>query len=133
MLERFEIRTSSRNEFIDITSKVRGIVANSEIIDGIAIIFTPHTTAGITINENADPDVQTDMIKFMEKLVPKSGQGFRHYEGNSDSHIKSSLFSPSLTVIVANGEIILGRWQGIYFCEFDGARSRTCYVKVIKG
>ena len=133
MIERFELRTLSRNEFIDITSKIKTIVSKSGVVEGICVIYTPHTTAAITINENSDPDVTNDMTKFMEKLVPKSESFFRHFEGNSDSHIKSSLFSPSLTVIIANGQIILGRWQAIYFCEFDGARSRTCYVKILKG
>jgi secondary thiamine-phosphate synthase enzyme len=133
MVDRVEIRTTARNEFIDITAKIKSIVASSGVVDGICTIFIPHTTAAVTINENADPDVTNDMTKFMEKLVPKGVDFFRHFEGNSDSHIKSSLFSPSLTIIISNGEPILGRWQGIYFCEFDGPRCRHFFVKILKG
>ncbi len=132
MLEKFEVRTSTRCEFIDITTRIKSIVSNSGIEDGICTIFIPHTTAAVTINENADPDVQYDMKNFMNNLIPKSNS-FKHMEGNSDSHLKTSMFGPQLTVIVANGNLVLGRWQGIYFCEFDGARTRSCFVKLIKG
>jgi secondary thiamine-phosphate synthase enzyme len=133
MLEKFEVRTTSRNQYCDITARVRSIVAASKIKEGICLVFTPHTTAGITINENADPDVTHDMRGFLERMIPKEGQKFRHFEGNSDSHIKSTLTGPDLSVIVTNGNILLGRWQSIYFSEFDGPRTRSVYVKIVEG
>ena len=132
MLETFEVKTSKQVEFLDITSKVKEIVKRSGVYNGICIIFVPHTTAGVTINENADPDVTKDISSFMQKLIPQN-YGFLHSEGNSDAHIKSSLFSPSLSIIVEEGCLLLGTWQGIYFCEFDGPRNRKFYVKVISG
>lgn len=133
MLEKFEVRTTTRNQYCDITARVRGIVAESGIQEGICLIFTPHTTAALTINENADPDVTHDMREFLGKLVPRDAMGFRHYEGNSDSHIKSSLTGASLPVIIAGGQPLLGRWQNIYLCEFDGPRPRSVFVKVMAG
>ncbi|AEX84994.1 hypothetical protein XO10_02830 [Marinitoga sp. 1135] len=132
MLKEFHIRTSTRNEFIDITSQVESYISESNVKEGIAIIHVPHTTAGITINENADPSVRYDMTSFLSKLIPNLKE-FTHMEGNSDSHIKSSLIGPSLTVIIENGRLLLGTWQGIYFCEFDGPRMRKFYVKIIEG
>jgi len=112
------------------TGEISKIVSESGIKDGLAVIHIPHTTAAVTINENADPDVQKDMTKFMDRLIPHENW-FAHSEGNSDSHIKSSLFGCSQTVIIEKGRLVLGTWQGIYFCEFDGPRSRKVFVKVI--
>ncbi|HRZ78520.1 MAG TPA: secondary thiamine-phosphate synthase enzyme YjbQ [bacterium] len=126
----FEIRTSARTQMIDMTGEISKIVSESGIKDGLAVIHIPHTTAAVTINENADPDVQKDMTKFMDRLIPHENW-FAHSEGNSDSHIKSSLFGCSQTVIIEKGRLVLGTWQGIYFCEFDGPRSRKVFVKVI--
>ena len=130
MIHQFEVSTNFRTEMIDITRKVEEIIKDSGINDGIAVIHIPHTTAAVTINENADPDVQHDMTKFMDELVPDKSW-FRHGEGNSDSHIKSSLFGCSQTIIIENGKMVLGTWQGIYFCEFDGPRTRRILVKVL--
>ncbi|WP_129409494.1 secondary thiamine-phosphate synthase enzyme YjbQ [Marinitoga lauensis] len=130
MLKEFFISTSHRNEFIDITHVIRNFIKESKIKNGIAIIFVPHTTAGITINENADPSVKRDMKEFLNKLIPSESY-FTHLEGNSDSHIKSTLVGPSLTVIIKDNDILLGTWQGIYFCEFDGPRQRKFFIKLI--
>ncbi len=132
MLESFNVTTSRRNEIIDVTSKVREIVKKSKVKSGICVVYTPHTTAAITVNEHADPAVATDLENALNKLVPPNA-GYRHLEGNSDSHIKTTLVSPSMTLIVENGEPLLGTWQGIFFCEFDGPRTRKVFVKVIEG
>ena len=132
MLESFNVVTSRRNEIIDVTSKVREIIKRSKIKSGICVVYTPHTTAAITVNEHADPAVATDIENALSKLVPANA-GYRHLEGNSDSHIKTSLIGPSMTLIVENGEPLLGTWQGIFFCEFDGPRTRKVFVKVIEG
>jgi len=132
VLESFNVVTSRRNEIIDVTSKVREIVKKSKVKSGICVVYTPHTTAAITVNEHADPAVATDIESFLNKLVPPNA-GYRHLEGNSDSHIKTTLVSPSMTLIVENGELLLGTWQGIFFCEFDGPRTRKVFVKVIEG
>ena len=130
MLSKFETRTDSRTQMLDITSQVRDIVSKSGVDNGVVVVHIPHTTAAVTINENADPDVQTDMTRFMDELIPNKNW-FRHMEGNSDSHIKSSLFGCEQTIIIENGKMLLGTWQGIYFCEFDGPRKRKIFVKVI--
>lgn len=124
----YTVRTSRRCEFVNITSIVRKAVTESGVKDGMCVVFVPHTTAGVTINENADPDVTRDIDLHLGRMVP-CDPAFAHNEGNSDSHIKSSLFSPSLTVIVQHGDLLLGTWQGIYFAEFDGPRSRKYFVK----
>jgi len=124
------IRTKDRNSFLEITRDISGIIHQNGWQDGILLVYTPHTTAGITINENADPDVQADMNSFLDKLVPVSSE-FKHYEGNSDSHIKSSLIGCSETVIVEGGHLVLGKWQGIYLCDFDGPRMRKVFLKFI--
>lgn len=129
-MSKIGINTTKRTELIDITSKVDRVVKVSKIKDGLCIIFCPHTTAGLTINENADPSVQKDIIEHLEKLVP-ADKGYSHCEGNSDAHIKSALTGSSLNVIIEEGNLALGTWQGIYFCEFDGPRSRSVYVKII--
>ncbi len=129
-METFTIKTSSREEFIDITSSVQAAVAGSGIQRGICVVHVPHTTAGLTVNENADPAVKADILEWLEKAVPRRA-GYRHAEGNSDAHIKASLMGPSLSLPVEDGRLVLGIWQSIYLCEFDGARSRQVNVQVI--
>jgi secondary thiamine-phosphate synthase enzyme len=124
------IRSSRRNQLVDITDEVQEIISAAGVESGIAHIFVPHTTAAITINENADPTVQSDMLGFLEKLVPENA-GFRHSEGNSDAHVKSSLVGAHIATIFNNGRLVFGTWQGIYFCEFDGPRSRRVIVKIV--
>lgn len=119
--------TRNRTQFVSINHKVAEIITNNDWRDGIVTIFVPHTTAGVTINENADPDVASDMEWFLNKLVPQSNQ-FSHGEGNSDSHIKASFYGSSIQVIVRDSKLWLGTWQGIYFCEFDGPRDRKVYL-----
>jgi secondary thiamine-phosphate synthase enzyme len=125
-----EISTTDQVQFIDITQKIKEALDEEEIKNGICIVFVPHTTAAVTINENADPDVSTDMIKEINKIVPFS-DNYRHFEGNSAAHLKSSMIGVSETVIIKNGDLKLGRWQGIYFCEFDGPRKRKIWIKPI--
>lgn len=123
------IATARRTQFVSITARVAEVIAQYGWQDGIITIFVPHTTAGITINENADPDVASDMERFSDGLVPRSSQ-FCHSEGNSDSHIKASFYGSSVQVIIRNGKMWLGAWQGIYFCEFDGPRERKVRVAI---
>jgi secondary thiamine-phosphate synthase enzyme len=125
--ETLSISTVRRTQFVSITSKITEVIASKGFQDGVLTIFVPHTTAGVTINENADPDVARDMELFSDQLVPQSNR-FRHSEGNSDAHIKSSLYGSSVQVIIRNGKMWLGTWQGIYFCEFDGPRQREIYL-----
>ena len=127
--EEFRVKTQKREELINITNEVNKIVRTSGIKEGVCRIFIPHTTAGITINENADPAVMRDIINFLSKLIPQSSN-FSHMEGNSDAHIKSSLTGPSLDIIIHNGNLILGTWQGCYFAEFDGPRNRKVFVQI---
>ena len=127
---RHTIKTTKDQQFVNITSLVAEDVRNSKVQEGIAVIFVPHTTAGVTINENADPDVVRDMIKTLDKVYPVDGD-YRHFEGNSHAHIKASLMGSSCTVIIQDGRLLLGTWQGIYICEFDGPRNREFYVKII--
>jgi secondary thiamine-phosphate synthase enzyme len=129
---RHRIQTTKPQQFIDITNKVADEVKNSDVGDGIAVIYVPHTTAGVTINENADPDVVRDMISVLDKTYPVHGE-YLHLEGNSHAHIKASLMGSSCTVMIQDGRLLLGTWQGIYFCEFDGPRNREFYVKIIRG
>lgn len=124
------MRTTKRNELLDITSKVASVVAKSKVKDGICFIYAPHTTAGLTINENADPSVPRDIKNTLSKLAPE-GAGYSHSEGNADSHVKSSLLGSSLTVFIENGRLALGTWQGIFFVEADGPRSREVWVKLV--
>jgi secondary thiamine-phosphate synthase enzyme len=132
MIQTFEVRTSTQTEFIDITRSVQEAVGKTGIESGICIIFIPHTTAGVTINENADPSVVHDAVMELNKIVPFKDQ-YHHREGNSPAHIKASLVGCSETVFVESGALVLGTWQGIFFCEFDGPRNRKVYVKVISG
>ena len=124
------IRTHSQVEMIDITREVRNAVAESGVSDGVALLFVPHTTAAVTINENADPDVHRDMVMEINKIVPLS-DGYRHAEGNSAAHIKSTLVGAGEWIIIENSRPALGTWQGLYFCEFDGPRNRKLFIKVI--
>lgn len=124
------VKSVSRNELIDITSKVTEYIKDSAVRDGICVVFTPHTTAAVTINENADPDVPADILSALSKIIPH-GMNFRHCEGNSDAHLKSSLVGCSETIIIKGGKLVLGTWQGVFFCEFDGPRNRTVYIKIL--
>ncbi len=128
-MHEFIVGTNDRIQFVDITSQVQHIVDSAEIKDGLCTVFCPHTTAAITINENADPDVTVDMSKELNKIVPFS-DNYRHFEGNSAAHIKASMIGASETIIIENGKLLLGRWQGIYFCEFDGPRKRKTWIKL---
>jgi len=132
MLKEYSVKTGKREELVDITGLVKEAVSESGVDNGIALVFVPHTTAAVTINENADPSVKRDIIHKLNKEIPQD-EGYHHSEGNSDAHIKSSLFGPSLQVIVSGGKPLLGTWQGILFCEFDGPRSRKVRIKVISG
>jgi len=122
------VTTRNRSEMIDITSKIEEELNRSGLKDGVCFLFVPHTTAGITINESADPGVATDIQEMLNKLIPWEGS-YRHLEGNSAAHIKSSLIGNSVMVFVESGHLKLGTWQGIFFCEFDGPRSRKLYIK----
>ena len=130
MINEFKLSTTSRVQFVDITSSVRNVIKKSGVSDGLAIVYTPHTTAGITINEAADPSGVSDIINKLNELIPKNGN-YRHSEGNSDSHIKASLMGSSVNVLLSGKEPVLGVWQGIFFCEFDGPRTRKVIVKII--
>ena len=125
-----QIQTGARTEFIDITGKVQEVVHQSKAQDGICYLFVPHTTAAITINENADPAVQQDIVMELNKVIPFDDP-YRHIEGNSAAHIKASIIGASEMVLIESGALVLGTWQGIYFCEFDGPRRRRLHVKVI--
>jgi secondary thiamine-phosphate synthase enzyme len=123
----FQIRTSEHTQMVDITRQVQQAVAESGVKRGVCTVFTPHTTAAVTINENADPDVMRDFVREIDKIVPWE-DGYRHVEGNSAAHLKSSIIGCSEQVIVDGGRLVLGTWQGIYFAEFDGPRTRKVYV-----
>lgn len=128
----YSLKTRKSQEFIDITELVRDTIKNENITDGAVVVFVPHTTAGVTINENADPDVTADIIMGLNKAFPEKN-GYLHMEGNSHAHIKASLMGSSCYVIVEGGKLKLGTWQGIYFCEFDGPRNRKVYINGIAG
>jgi len=123
------VQTGARTQFIDITARVASVVRQSGLSEGICCVYVPHTTAGITINENADPSVRRDILAELDKVIPLR-DGYTHAEGNSAAHIKSSLVGHSVTVPVVDGRLALGTWQGIYLCEFDGPRSRRVYVAI---
>lgn len=123
------IRTTKEDEMINITEIIREDVRKSGVKEGTVLIFVPHTTAGVTINENSDPDVVIDFLEILRRMAPKSGN-YRHMEGNSHAHVKASLVGNSCTVIIENGDLKLGTWQGIYFCEFDGPRTRRFQTKI---
>ena len=126
-IETLEVKTTTRVEMVDVTSMVRAAIKRSRVQTGIAVVHCPHTTAGMTIQENADPAVKADVIAQLGRMVPHDA-GFTHGEGNSDAHVKSSLVGCSETVLVDNGALVLGTWQGVFFCEFDGPRTRTVIV-----
>ncbi|MBU1121892.1 MAG: secondary thiamine-phosphate synthase enzyme YjbQ [Candidatus Omnitrophota bacterium] len=124
------VPTKEKCQFVDITSSINQYLREQKVDNGICVVFCPHTTAALTINENADPSVKKDIIKHLNKIVPENGS-YDHREGNSDAHIKSSLLGSSLNIIIEKGKLVLGTWQGIYFCEFDGPRDRQVYVKIV--
>jgi secondary thiamine-phosphate synthase enzyme len=126
---KIDVRTASRTQLVDITDIVSDELAKSAVTTGACYVYMPHTTAGLTINENADPDVATDILAGLARLVPVTGD-YRHAEGNSDAHIKASLVGSSLMVPVIDGKLALGSWQALYFCEFDGPRHRHCLVGI---
>ncbi len=130
--KKLEVRTDRHTQMIDITRKVQQVVTESGVQEGICMVFIPHTTAAVTINENADPDVVRDFTTEIGKIVPWE-DGYHHMEGNSAAHLKSSMIGFSEQIIIENGRLVLGTWQGIYFCEYDGPRNRKCYVKIIEG
>jgi secondary thiamine-phosphate synthase enzyme len=123
------VRTRKRNELVDITAEVRRMISESGVQNGLCHVFVPHTTAAVTINEKADPDVARDITAALERLVPPDA-GYRHAEGNSDAHVKSTLVGASEVLVVRGGSPVLGTWQAVFFCEFDGPRSRSCHIDV---
>ena len=133
MFTTMDVPTNAHTEMIDITDAAQRVVKRSAVKDGLCVVFIPHTTAGVTINENADPAVKHDILMECSKFIQEHDREYRHSEGNSAGHIKSTLFGPSLTVIIKGGRLVLGTWQCIYFCEFDGPRRRHVHVKVIEG
>jgi len=130
MVETLHVRTSAKTDLVDITGSVQGVVQRMGLKDGLCFIFVPHTTAAVTINENADPSVSRDILMELNKIVPFEDR-YQHLEGNSAAHIKASLVGFSQMVFVESGRLVLGTWQGIFFCEFDGPRSREVYVRVV--
>jgi secondary thiamine-phosphate synthase enzyme len=129
-MESIQVKTSSRMQFIDITSRVKEAISKSGIKEGIAVVYVAHITAGVTINESADPAVAHDMVDKLARLIPLH-DSYKHSEGNSDAHIKTSLVGSSVNLIISGGSPVLGTWQGIFFCEFDGPRTRKAFVKVV--
>ncbi|HVO59077.1 MAG TPA: secondary thiamine-phosphate synthase enzyme YjbQ [Dongiaceae bacterium] len=129
-MQTLRVKTSRRTQFVDITRQVEELVRLSGVRDGVCHVYVPHTTAGVTINEHADPDVASDVEGIFDRLIPHSGP-YRHAEGNTDSHMKAILTGPSQTVFIAGGSLALGTWQGIFLCEFDGPRSRNVWVKCV--
>jgi secondary thiamine-phosphate synthase enzyme len=128
-MDSFSVSTTRRNELVEVTAQVRHSLKRRGLREGIGVVYCPHTTAAITINENADPDVVHDMLLWLERAIPHVQPGFLHGEGNSDSHVKASLVGSSATVLVDKGDLVLGRWQGVYLCEFDGPRTRNVCVQ----
>lgn len=129
MMTEFPVRTTSRNEMVNIDHHLNDALKKSGVVEGVMTVFVPHTTAAVTINENADPSVKRDILSYLSKLIPESGN-FTHSEGNSDAHIKSSLVGSSVNVIIKNGRMVLGTWQSVFFCEFDGPRNRKVWVNI---
>jgi secondary thiamine-phosphate synthase enzyme len=129
-MTRHPVGTDARTEFHDITSVVKEAIAASGVTDGTCVVYCPHTTAAVTIQENADQDVPRDLLMWLNRLVPKDVPGFRHAEGNSDAHLKASLVGSSVTILIEKGAPALGTWQGIFFCEFDGPRDREVWIRV---
>lgn len=131
-MERMEIRTADREDLVDITSRVRQMVADRGWKTGALLLYCPHTTGAVTVNEGADPSVVRDIVVNLRKLVPRRGD-YKHMEGNSDAHIKTSLFSPDQLLVVQDGEVMLGTWQKVFFCEFDGPRTRNLWMQWLPG
>lgn len=129
-MEKISVRTHGREEILDITEKIEKIISKSGISSGYCIIYVPHTTAGVAINENADPAVKRDVLKILDTLIPQHGD-YEHFEGNSPAHVKTILTGTSQIILIENGKLTLGTWQGIYLCEFDGPRSRSVLIKII--
>jgi secondary thiamine-phosphate synthase enzyme len=129
-MKTIKVQSNKREEMIEITSEVENALRESGAAEGVCVLFTQHTTCGLTINENADPDVKSDMLLFLKNTIPQFYDGFRHFEHNSDAHIKSTIVGLSVTIPFENGNLLLGRWQGIYLCEFDGARERKVVMMV---
>jgi len=129
-MKQLPVKTNSRFEMIDITNHVRSVLRESNVTSGICYVFVPHTTAAVTINENADPDVPRDIIMELDKVIPLH-DNYRHMEGNSAAHIKSSLVGSSEMIFIENGSLVLGTWQSLFFCEFDGPRTRKVFVKLV--
>jgi secondary thiamine-phosphate synthase enzyme len=127
-----EIRTHAREELVDIGARIRAALREREVGEGIVHLWALHTTCGLTVNENADPDVAGDMVRKMRELVPREETYYHHAEGNSDSHVKTSLFGPGLTLIVHQGDLLLGRWQGVFLAEWDGPRTRRVAMKILE-
>ena len=131
MIKKIAVSTQSRTELLDITSMITDVIRESKVKSGVCYIFVPHTTAGIMINENADPSVKKDLLNSLERLVPFDGE-YAHAEGNAAAHIRSAILGTDMTVFVEDGELKLGTWQGIFFCEFDGPRQRCVFIKIIE-
>lgn len=132
MIQEISVQTEMQVQLLELTAEVQQIVTRSGVKEGVATLFVPHTTAAVTINENADPDVVIDMVNGLNRLVPLQNN-YRHIEGNSAAHIKSSLIGASEQIIIRNGKLLLGTWQGVYFCEFDGPRTRKMQIKLLEG
>lgn len=133
MVYTLSVRSREREELVEITGEVRGKLRESGAREGVCVLFVQHTTAGLTVNENADPDVPRDMLLHLRALIPQHGAGFRHAEENSDAHLKTTLVGTSLTIPFSDGELLLGRWQGIFLCEFDGGRERRVIMSLVGG
>jgi secondary thiamine-phosphate synthase enzyme len=125
------VKTRVRNEIVDVTGEVRELIKKHDLREGLVVLYVPHTTAAVTINENYDPDVKHDLLAKLSEMIPKSEKYYHHDEGNSDSHLKTALVGNSAMLIVENGKLLLGQWQGVYFCEFDGPRNRELIVKLV--
>jgi secondary thiamine-phosphate synthase enzyme len=132
MIHTLSVPTSRRTEMVDITGKILEVVRSSGVTEGVCHIFEAHTTAGLTINENADPSVAADILMVLNKIISDK-EAYRHLEGNSPAHIKASLMGPHLTVLVQDGRLLLGTWQGVFLCEFDGPRTRKVHIKIVAG
>ena len=130
MLQTLTVHTGSRTEFLDLTGRIQAAIQESGVQDGLCHLFVPHTTAAVTINENADPSVRADILMVLNKLISER-ESYRHLEGNSPAHIKASVIGPQLTLMVSGSRLVLGTWQGIFFCEFDGPRTRRLHLKIV--
>jgi len=126
-----KVRSHEREELIEFTDEVQRKLTESKAVEGIVVLYVQHTTAGLTVNENADPEVPRDMLHALRTLLPQHGMGFRHGEENSDAHIKASLVGPTVTIPFSDGKLMLGRWQGIFLCEFDGGRERKIIMTIL--